>query len=210
MKILKIIKRFIKKQDYLIDKECVLEGFNTVGKGSKLYSVYLGLASYVAANTILYNTKIGRFSSIAYGVRTIHGKHLIPNFVSTHPSFFDPENIVNLKLVRDRKMFNTQSKENEDKINIGNDVWIGAYARIMEGVTIGDGAIVGACTLVTKNVPPYAICVGNSQRLLRYRFSDSIIKYLLNLQWWDWPLEKIKSHAAYFDNIEFFCKETNE
>nr|AXN93626.1 PuwL [Symplocastrum muelleri NIVA-CYA 644] len=74
---------------------------------------------------------------------------------------------------------------------IGNDVWIGHRATILSGVRIGNGAVIGAGAVVTKNVPDYAIAVGNPGRLIRYRFKPETIKRLLELCWWDWELSKI-------------------
>ena len=83
-------------------------------------------------------------------------------------------------------------------IIVGNDVWIGAKAIILSGVTIGDGAIVAAGSVVTKDVPPFSIVGGNPARVIRYRFSPEIIAQLQTLKWWSWPLEKIKQHPALF------------
>ena len=69
---------------------------------------------------------------------------------------------------------------------IGNDVWIGRGAKILGGVTIGDGAVVAAWSVVTKSIPPYAIVVGVPARVLRRRFSEEIIESLLRIRWWDW------------------------
>ncbi|TDK33822.1 type B chloramphenicol O-acetyltransferase [Luteimonas terrae] len=74
---------------------------------------------------------------------------------------------------------------------IGNDVWIGAEAMLMPGVRIGDGAMIGSRALVTKDVPPYAIVGGDPARVLRMRFADDAIARLLEMAWWDWPLEMI-------------------
>lgn len=79
---------------------------------------------------------------------------------------------------------------------IGNDVWIGREATIMPGVTIGDGAVIGAHSVVTKDVDPYAIVAGNPARIIRRRFNDADIARLLAAKWWDWPIEKITQHAA--------------
>lgn len=84
-------------------------------------------------------------------------------------------------------------------IVIGNDVWIGADVTIMSGVTIGDGAVIGTCAVVAKNIPAYAIAVGNPARVVRYRFDDAIIKKLLELKWWNWPLERIRK------NVHLLC-----
>lgn len=79
---------------------------------------------------------------------------------------------------------------------VGNDVWIGQDVTVMPGVKIGDGAIIAARSVVTKNVEPYAIVGGNPAKLIRKRFNENFIQYLLNLKWWDWQSEKI------FENIE--------
>ena len=78
---------------------------------------------------------------------------------------------------------------------VGHDVWLGYRATIMPGVRIGHGAIVGACAVVTRDVPPYAIVGGNPARLIRPRFDADTTARLLALAWWDWPIEKITRYA---------------
>jgi virginiamycin A acetyltransferase len=82
---------------------------------------------------------------------------------------------------------------------IGNDVWIGYEAMIMPGVKIGDGAIIAAKSVVTKDVPPYSIVGGNPAKLIKKRFSDDIIELLLEIKWWNWDIEKIT------ENIPTLC-----
>ncbi len=82
---------------------------------------------------------------------------------------------------------------------VGNDVWIGQNVTVMPGVHIGDGAIIAANSAVTKDIPPYHIAGGNPCRLIRKRFEDELIEYLLRLQWWNWPPEKI------FENLDSLC-----
>ena len=92
-------------------------------------------------------------------------------------------------------------------ITVGNDVWIGNGAMILPGIRIGDGAIVGAGSVVTKDVPPYAIVGGSPARLIRYRFPEEIVAKLLAIQWWRWDDEKIKAEAAILTGpIEAFVK----
>ena len=82
--------------------------------------------------------------------------------------------------------------DNKGDIVIGNDVWIGYEALILSGVTIGDGAIIGARAVVTKDVPPYTIAGGVPAKAIRKRFSDDTVSALLKSKWWDWPEEKIQ------------------
>lgn len=91
-------------------------------------------------------------------------------------------------------------------IEIGHDVWIGTNAIILSGVTIGTGAIVGAGSLVAKDVPPYAIVAGNPAKVLRFRFSDELIAKLLQSQWWCLPdtmLKQLEDYFYYTDIDEF-------
>ena len=79
---------------------------------------------------------------------------------------------------------------------IGNDVWIGRDATILPGVTIADGAVIGAHSVVTKDVGPYEVIAGNPARAIRTRFEAAEVQVLLELRWWDWPIETITEHAA--------------
>ncbi|OWK41030.1 Acetyltransferase [Fimbriiglobus ruber] len=80
-------------------------------------------------------------------------------------------------------------------ITVGNDVWIGAFAIVLSGVTIGDGAVVGAAAVVAKDVPPYAVVVGNPARVVKHRFDPDMVAQLLAIRWWDWPEDRVKTAA---------------
>ncbi len=82
---------------------------------------------------------------------------------------------------------------------VGNDVWIGQNVTVMPGVHIGDGAIIAANAIVTKDVPAYHIAGGNPARVIRKRFDDDLIRYLQEIKWWNWPARKI------FDNLDVLC-----
>jgi acetyltransferase-like isoleucine patch superfamily enzyme len=81
-------------------------------------------------------------------------------------------------------------------VHIGHDVWVGLDAVILSGVTIGHGAVIGTKAVVTKDIPPYAIAVGNPVRIVKYRFDEETIQMLLEVKWWDWPEEKIRRNIA--------------
>ncbi|MFV8332949.1 CatB-related O-acetyltransferase [Flavobacterium sp. ZT3P35] len=93
---------------------------------------------------------------------------------------------------------------NKGNIVVGNDVWIGYNATIMAGVTIGDGAIIAANATVVKNVEPYTIVGGNPAKIIRKRFSETHIKLLLEIQWWNWSIEKIT------ENVQLLTSTTVE
>lgn len=91
-------------------------------------------------------------------------------------------------------------------IVVGNDVWIGEGCMIMSGVTIGDGAVIGARSIVTRDVPPYAVVVGSPARVSRKRFSDAQISKLTQIKWWNWAEQKIidNAHLLMNTNIDLF------
>ena len=91
-------------------------------------------------------------------------------------------------------------------INVENDVWIGAKSTIMSGVKIHNGSVIGANSTVTKDVPPFAIVVGNPAKIVKYRFSEKQIDSLLKIAWWDWSEDRIKTEAMnlWSNNIDNF------
>lgn len=83
---------------------------------------------------------------------------------------------------------------------LGNDIWIAAGVDILRGITIGSGAIIGAGTVVTKDVPPYAVVVGNPGKVIRMRCSEEIIKRMLEIEWWDFPSDVISNNLDVFQS----------
>jgi len=88
------------------------------------------------------------------------------------------------------------------RTQIGNDVWIGARAIVLDGISIGDGAVIAAGAVVTKDVPPYAIVGGVPAKLIRYRFEDDVIQELLKWKWWDLSLDDLQKNAPQFISQE--------
>ena len=104
------------------------------------------------------------------------------------------------KNVFNEKWENERSSKGD--ITIGHDVWIGAHAIILGGVTIGNGAVIAANAVVTKEVPAFSIVAGVPAKIIGSRFEPQIIEKIEELGWWDWPLEKIKQHKSlFFQNI---------
>ncbi|WP_198526397.1 CatB-related O-acetyltransferase [Halarcobacter anaerophilus] len=93
--------------------------------------------------------------------------------------------------------------EKGKKVEIGNDVWLGHNVVVMGNVTIGDGAVIGSSAVVTKDIPPFAIAVGNPARVIKYRFDEKTIEALKNIAWWDWDYEQIKLAIDDFKDIKF-------
>ena len=129
---------------------------------------------------------IGKFCSIACGARFLFtSANHAQKSLSTYPFpiFFEEWGLDRSQVAR--------AWDNKGDIVIGNDVWIGYEAVILAGVTVGDGAIIGARAVVTKDVPPYTIVGGVPAKPIRKRFSEDTIAALLQLRWWDWPREKL-------------------
>lgn len=153
--------------------------------------------------------EIGNFCSIASGVQFLDGGcfHRV-ECVSTFPlRAIYKQRFWGMKSDKDNKENNIVGLRKRGKTVVGNDVWIGESAYILPGVTIGDGAIIGAKSVVTKDVPPYAIVGGNPARIIRYRFDEEIIKKFLKIKWWNWSDEKIIENRQYFDNVTLFTNK---
>lgn len=131
---------------------------------------------------------IGKFCMIASGVTFImNGANHLGKSISAYPfAIFGKD----WQHAMDGKTYPTKGNT-----VIGNDVWIGFNATIMPGINIGDGAIIASNATVTKDVPPYAVVGGNPAKVIRKRFSDEGITKLLELKWWNWPIEKITANV---------------
>lgn len=144
---------------------------------------------------------VGKFTSIADEVKALMLGHN-PKNISTFPF--------------NHKLFSSSFPNSSGKhpikygnIQIGNDVWIGYNAIILGGITIADGAIIAAGSMVTKDVLPYEIVGGNPAKHIKFRFSEKDIRLLLEIKWWDWPIEKIQQVAGLLcnENLTEFLKE---
>ena len=173
-------------------RRCIFGRYNIIGKNVLLVDCKVGNFSYLSDGCTITNTAIGKFCSIGPNVRCAPGRHPTSTFVSTHPlTFGSPSFLI--------KSFGATSLfEGNLKVTIGNDVWVGANCVVIDGVIIGDGAIIAANSVVTKNVEPYSIVGGLPAKLIRKRFSDKNVSALLSVKWWD------KSDEWLFENIKKF------
>ena len=150
-------------------------------------------------NNVLYHYPIhrekliiGKFCSIACGTKFLFNcaNHTLKSLSTyTFPLFYEEWELEKSNI--------TTVWDNKGDIVIGNDVWIGYEAVIMAGVHIGDGAIIAACAVVTKDVPPYTIVGGTPAKEIRKRFDTEVIQQLLKLKWWDWSTNKIRQCLPY-------------
>lgn len=189
--------------EYMVEvKNCKFGNYNKIYKYSRLRNSQLGDFSYVARDGQVYNTKVGKFSCIGPNVSLGNGIHPSAKFVSSHPLFYSTLGQSSGLVIVENNLF-----DEFPFTEIGNDVWIGNNVTIQPGIKIMDGAIVGSGAVVTKDVAPYSIVGGVPAKLIKYRFTENQIEYLLKLKWWDKELEWIKKNKDKFQNIEKFIFE---
>jgi acetyltransferase-like isoleucine patch superfamily enzyme len=172
--------------------------YNTIYENVSLNEVELGDFTYIAGNTSISKTTIGKFCSIGPNCKIGLGKHPSNTFVSSHPIFFSDLKQAQISFA-DKKYF-----EEFENITIGNDVWLGADIIVVDGVNISDGVIVAAGSVVTKDIPPYAIVGGVPAKIIKYRFEKDEIKKLIEMKWWDMDVEYLKNNFMNFHNVKEF------
>ena len=185
--------------DSVVDPPININAMTTVSRCVIGKYFNIGLYSHIA------DTKVGRYCTFAS--RCSIGAFTHPtNWLSVHEfQYRDTRNIWGESICPQG-----ENKLQNGKVQtcIGNDVWIGDNSVIIRGVTIGDGAIIGASAVVTKDVPPYTIAVGNPAKPLRTRFHPHEIEQLLRLRWWDYDMEKLLNIS--FDNITKAIEQLTE
>lgn len=174
-------------------------------KAQQNVAMTFGPGSYMVSGSLEYGSPnchvlVGRYCSL--GHRLVFEVGLNHNYreVSTYP-FRD------LKLKDDTGTVNHYFESNHYQVIIGNDVWIGCDVTIMGGVRIGNGAVIGAGAVVAKDVPPYAIVVGNPAQIIKYRFSEDAIKKLQAIKWWNWPADQVRRCLPKMRDADAFVEE---
>lgn len=168
-------------------RNCQIDRRAKIGSGSYCIKTVIGRYSYIGENSIAVNAEIGSFCSIASYCCIGGGAHPT-NMISSSPVFYNGRNCFG-------KNFSNIPFEAENRVTIGNDVWIGEKVFIKDGITIGNGAIIGALSIVTHDVPPYAIVGGVPAKVIRFRFDAETIKTLEDIKWWEMQEETLEKYA---------------
>jgi acetyltransferase-like isoleucine patch superfamily enzyme len=166
--------------------------------GTSFYHSTMDKHSFCGYDCDVYCADIGSFVSIANGVVIGGGRHPM-EWVGMSPVFYEGRDSIQTK-------FSRHVRDAVRRVAIGNDVWIGHSAILLPGVEIGNGAVVGAGAVVTKAVPAYAIVAGNPARVIRYRFSESVIQRLLASRWWDFDDAALYGLGPYVNDVEKFLE----
>lgn len=180
-------------------QDCHFGRYTEVGDGVHMSGCTMDDYSYVCRGSELISTDIGKFANIAAMVR------INPGF---HPMERPSQHHFTYRLTRygladedDLAFFDWRRRQ---RVSIGHDTWIGHGVVVMPGVQIGHGAVVGSNSVVTRDVPPYAIAAGAPARVLRMRFPREIVNALIATAWWDWDHETLASRLADFSDLRGF------
>ena len=166
--------------------------------GTSFYFSTMDRHSFCGYDCDVFHADIGRFVSIANSVVLGGGRHPM-EWVGMSPVFYEGRDSVKAK-------FSTHARAPAKRVRVGHDVWIGRSAIVLPGVQIGNGAVVGAGAVVTKDVAPYAIVGGNPARTIRYRFSDALIARLTATDWWSLDDEALRRLGPYMNDVEKFLE----
>ena len=184
-------------------KNVTFGNFVKVYEGTFIANAKVGAYTYIGGNCKVQYASIGKFCSIGPNVQIglgFHPTHLI----STYPGFYSDK-------ASGAYSFNVIPDFLEHgKISIGNDVWIGEGALVLDGVSIGNGAVIGARAIVTKDIPDFAIVAGVPAKIIKYRFSKKEIKVINDSKWWNWSHKQLKARAKYFASMQMFLKFSSD
>lgn len=184
-----------------VDRDSVLEDYVSLGEWVSVSKAKIGRCSYVANKTKIANATLGQFCSIGPRVNLGGlGKHPT-HWVSSHPVFYSNLRQINLQFVATSKF------DEFGKTIVGHDVWIGAGATVLDGITIGNGAIVAAGAVVVRDIPPYTIVGGVPAKIIRKRFDEDVIIRLNQIEWWNYSIDTLKNASDLFCGMETLSLE---
>lgn len=167
-------------------ESCTLLGKNYINRRNMLSQVTLGKYSYMGYNNVVRKVSVGRFCSLAWNISIGGMNHEIDHGSTYTTMWWD-------RILSEHTSTELPGVNDVKPGIIGNDVWIGSGATILYGVNIGDGAVIGACALVNRDVPPYTVVAGVPARPIGQRFDGETIAALRYSQWWNLPLEGLRA-----------------
>ena len=179
-----------------------LGAWTEVGARTTLAEVEMGDYSYVVHDAQIIYATIGKFCSIASHTRVNPGNHPLERVALNHFTYRASA----YGLGPDEAGFFDWRRRH--RVTLGHDVWLGHGVIVLPGVTIGTGAAIGAGAVVTKDIPPFAVAVGNPARVIRFRFPEELREALLQIAWWDWPRERLSVALEEIRTLsaEEFCR----
>jgi acetyltransferase-like isoleucine patch superfamily enzyme len=180
-----------------IDSSSRVDRKGKIHRWSTVFNSKIGRYSYLTRGSSLVYAEVGDFCSIGHGSMIGLGHHTLDK-LSTSPIFTETNNAIGCSWA------SRVSGYPFKKVIVGNDVWIGARVIVMGGITIGDGAVIAAGAVVTKDVPAYAIVGGSPAKIIKYRFDEDTIANLLKLKWWNFSDDLLRK------NIEIFSGQMNK
>lgn len=185
-----------------IGMDAIFEGANKLAPFASFEGT-MGYGSYIANRSVI-DGSIGRFCSIGPDVNVNRGIHpLFTNFATLSPMFYSTSALQTGVTFAKRQMF----LERKPPITIGNDCWIGQGVFFAGGVAVGDGAVVLAGATVVSDIPPFAVVGGAPAKVIRYRYDDETIKYLLRVKWWNRDISWLRNNWELLTDIERLKKE---
>lgn len=198
-KIIYLISKIIKKSRISSIKNSKIDKSSKVEANSSFDNSIMDKHSFCGYNCEISNCEIGSFVSIANNVIIGGGVHPM-DWVGMSPVFYKGRDSV-------RKKFSTFERLSPQKTIIGNDVWIGNNVLIKQGINIGHGAVIGMGSVITKDVESYSVVAGVPGKVIKKRFKDDVIKALLEIEWWNFPEDKLELYAIYIKNPKIFIEK---
>jgi phosphonate metabolism protein (transferase hexapeptide repeat family) len=178
-------------------KGCRVGRYASVGERTILREVAVGDFSYFERHAEAIYTDIGKFCSVAANTRINALEHPLER-ATTHKVSYRPNEYFRYLGV-DQSF---RERRRRKRVTVGHDVWIGHGAVILPGVHVGNGAVIGANSVVTRDVPAYAIVAGASAKIIRSRFSEDVATRLAEMAWWDWPLDRLFEAIPDMQNLK--------
>lgn len=199
-------KSILKQKCYV--KNSNLDGKNYVGKNSVVMGSTMGFGSYVGDDCIVKNISIGKYTSIGPQFLSAFGSHPTKDYMAMHPAFLSANPHQGFTYVKKDYYKEQKYVEGKYQVKVGNDVWIGARVTVLDGVSIGDGAVVAAGALVNKDIEPYAIYGGVPAKKIGSRFDADMVEKLSMEKWWDFDEDQLKNIAKDMTCAkEYFAKK---